>query len=197
MIAPSLLAGALIGMGLLVALRVAVDPPLPQLNRRLANLYEPPPGDGAEAVRARWRAWALKSVRVGGADLTSLRRDLAVCDLTMERHAVVKLGFAVGGAVVPLAVAGVWAAAGIAVAPAVVALAMTVAAVAGFVVPDVVLTRRAARRRRDFRYALSLFLELVVIGAVFAVSGVLMQRMARPDEPARLLAGADGDGTWL
>lgn len=37
---------------------------------------------------------------------------------------------------------------------------------------------------------------LVVIGAVFAVSGVLMQRMARPDEPARLLAGADSDGTW-
>jgi Flp pilus assembly protein TadB len=37
---------------------------------------------------------------------------------------------------------------------------------------------------------------LVVIGAVFAVSGVLMQRMARPDEPARLLAGADGDGAW-
>jgi Flp pilus assembly protein TadB len=37
---------------------------------------------------------------------------------------------------------------------------------------------------------------LVLIGAVFAVSGVLMQRMARPDEPARLLAGADGDGAW-
>lgn len=29
---------------------------------------------------------------------------------------------------------------------------------------------------------------LVVIGAVFFVSGVLMQRMAQPDEPARLLA---------
>ena len=38
---------------------------------------------------------------------------------------------------------------------------------------------------------------LVVIGAVFAVSGVLMQRMARPDEPARLLAGTDVDGgSW-
>ena len=38
---------------------------------------------------------------------------------------------------------------------------------------------------------------LVVIGAVFAVSGVLMQRMARPDEPARLLAGADVEGgSW-
>lgn len=37
---------------------------------------------------------------------------------------------------------------------------------------------------------------LVVIGAVFAVSGVLMQRMARADEPARLLAGAQGEGVW-
>lgn len=35
---------------------------------------------------------------------------------------------------------------------------------------------------------------LVVIGATFAVSGVLIQRMARPDEPARLLAGADTEG---
>lgn len=163
MIAPSLLAGGLIGAGVLVAVRVAVAPPLPQLRRRLVELYEPPPGDGAEAVRARWRAWALKAVRVGGPDLASLRRDLAVCDLTMERHAVVKLGFAVGGMVVPLVVAAIWAAAGIAVAPAVVFVAMTAAAVAGFVVPDVVLASRAARRRRDFRYALSLFLELVVI----------------------------------
>lgn len=37
---------------------------------------------------------------------------------------------------------------------------------------------------------------LVVIGGVFAISGVLMQRMARPDEPARLLAGVEVDGGW-
>jgi Flp pilus assembly protein TadB len=37
---------------------------------------------------------------------------------------------------------------------------------------------------------------LTLIGAVFAVSGVLMQRMARPDEPARLLAGVDDDEAW-
>ena len=37
---------------------------------------------------------------------------------------------------------------------------------------------------------------LVIIGAVFALSGVLMQRMARPDEPARLLAGVEGEGAW-
>lgn len=37
---------------------------------------------------------------------------------------------------------------------------------------------------------------LVVIGAVFAVSGVLMQRMARAEEPARLLAGIDTEEAW-
>jgi len=37
---------------------------------------------------------------------------------------------------------------------------------------------------------------LVVIGAVFAVSGVLMQRMARAEEPARLLAGVEAEGAW-
>jgi tight adherence protein B len=39
-------------------------------------------------------------------------------------------------------------------------------------------------------------LMLVLIGAVFAVSGLLMQRMARPDEQDRLLAGVDLDGGW-
>lgn len=37
---------------------------------------------------------------------------------------------------------------------------------------------------------------LVVIGAVFAASGVLMQRMARAEEPARLLAGVEAEGAW-
>lgn len=37
---------------------------------------------------------------------------------------------------------------------------------------------------------------LVVIGGVFAGSGVLMARMARADEPARLLAAANPEGAW-
>ena len=163
MLAPSLVAGAVIGSGLLLALRVAVDPPQPNLGRRLGELYEAPPGDGIEVVRARWHAWGLRALRVGGRDLASLQRDLYVCSTTIERHAAVKLGFAVAGAAVPVGVAVVWAAAGIIVSPPVVALAAAGAAVAGFVLPDASLARRAARRRRDFRYALSLFLELVVI----------------------------------
>lgn len=163
MIGPSLLAGGLIGVGVLVALRVAVDPPQPNLSRRLVELYEPPLGDSFDAVRARWQAWGLRALRAAGADLGALRRDLAVSDVTLERHATVKLGFAVGGALVPVAVAAVWAAVGIDVPAAVVALAAAGAAAAGFFLPDAMLARRAARRRRDFRYALSLFLELVVI----------------------------------
>lgn len=148
MIAPSLVAGALIGAGMLVALRVAVDPPQPNLGRRLGELYEAPPGDGVDLVRARWQAWGLRALRVGGRDLASLRRDLTVCATTMERHAAVKLGFAVAGAAVPVGVSLVWAAAGIAVSPAVVALAAAAAAAAGFILPDGLLARRAARRRR-------------------------------------------------
>ncbi len=163
MIVPSLLAGALIGSGLLVALRVAVDPPQPHLGRRLSELYEPPPADGVDLVRARWQAWGLRALRLGGRDLAALRRDLAVCGITMERHAAVKLGFAVGGSLVPVAVAAVWAAAQVSVPAAVVAAAAAGGAVAGFTLPDAVLARRAARRRRDFAYALALFLELIVI----------------------------------
>src|SRR3954452_23120320 len=108
-IAPSLLAGALIGTGMLLALRGAVEPPQPPLSRRLTELYEPPPTDGLDLVRTRWRAWSLRALRLGGADLAALRRDLAVCGITLERHAAVKLGFALGGALVPLSVAALWA----------------------------------------------------------------------------------------
>jgi len=162
-IVPSLVAGALIGSGLVLALRVAVDPPQPSLGRRLSELFEPPPADGLDLVRARWQAWGLRALRLGGRDLAALRRDLAVCGISMERHAAVKLGFAVGGALLPLAVAAVWAAAQVAVPAAVVVAAVAGGAVAGFAVPDAILARRAARRRRDFAYALALFLELVVI----------------------------------
>jgi Flp pilus assembly protein TadB len=159
----AMLAGALIGAGLLVGTRVALSPPQPNLGRRLVELYEPAPTDGFEALRSRWQAWGLRAIRSSGADLTELRRDLAVCGITLDRHAIVKLGFAVAGAAVPVVVAVVWRAAGITVAPAVVVFFGLVLAIAGFMTPDVLLTRRAARRRREFRYALGLFLDLVVI----------------------------------
>lgn len=163
MIAPTLLAGGLVGLGLLLGLRVFVEPPQPSLSRRLHELYEPPSGEGLDVVRARWRAWSVRALVIGGPDLSTRRRDLAVCDLTMERHALAKLGFAVGGSVVPLVVGLVWRMAGISLPPAVVLLLAAAAAALGFLLPDLMLARQAASRRRDFRYALSLYLELVVI----------------------------------
>ena len=163
MIGPALLTGAVIGAGLLLGLRATLDPPQPNLSRRLAELYQPPPGDGLDAARARWQVWALRASRIGDRDPLSLRQDLAICEISVERHATVKLGFALGGAVVPVAMAGVWRAAGVTAPLAAIAAMSLAAAAVGFVLPDGILARRAARRRRDFRYALSLFLDLVVV----------------------------------
>jgi tight adherence protein C len=162
-ILPAMLAGAAVGAGVLVAARGIVAPPPRRLDRRLAELYEPPPSTGRSVAQRRWQAWALQLVAVGGADLRPLRRDLAVTGTTMERHAVAKLSFAVAGAGLPLAVASAWSVAGITVPVGALLLLALLAAGGGFVAPDLLLAHRAAQRRRDFRYALSLFLDLVVI----------------------------------
>jgi len=162
-ILPAMLAGATIGAGLLVAAKGAFAPPLPRLDRRLADLYEPPPTGGESMVARRWQSWALQLVSAGGPDLGPLRRDLAAAGITLERHAVAKLTYAVAAAGLPLVVAAVWSAAGIAVPVGAIALVGILGGIGGFFVPDLLLARRAAQRRRDFRYALSLFLDLVVI----------------------------------
>ena len=163
MILPAMLAGAAVGAGLVVATRGILAPPPPPLERRLAELYEPPPPAGHSALQQRWQHWALQLVSATGHDLGPLRRDLAVSGMTIERHAVAKLTFAVAGAGLPVLVAVVWSVAGIAVPVGAVALLALIAGAAGFFVPDLLLVGRAAQRRRDFRYALSLFLDLVVI----------------------------------
>ena len=163
MILPAMAAGATLGAGLLLAARGAFAPPQPRLARRLTELYEPLPAAGESAFERRWRSWALQLVSTGTTDPRPMRRDLAVSGTSLERHAVAKLTFAVIGAGLPLLVAIAWTAAGIAVPLGAIALVALVAGIGGFFVPDVLLTRRAAQRRRDFRYALSLFLDLVVI----------------------------------
>ena len=163
MILPAMVAGATVGAGLLVAGRGLIAPPPPRLDRRLVELYEPPPAAGDSPTRQRWQGWALQLVSAAASDLGPLRRDLAASDTTIERHAVAKLTFAVGGAGLPIFVAVAWTLAGIPVALGGALFVALLAALAGFFVPDLLLARRAAQRRRDFRYSLSLFLDLVVI----------------------------------
>ena len=163
MILPAMVAGATVGAGLLIAARGLIAPPPPRLDRRLAELYQPPPAEGHSPTQQRWEGWALQLVSSTASDLRPLRRDLAVSGTTIERHAVAKLTFTVVGAGLPLLVAIAWAVAGIQVPLGALAFVSLLAGAAGFFVPDVLLSRRAAQRRRDFRYSLSLFLDLVVI----------------------------------
>lgn len=163
MILEAVLAGALVGCALVLAARVLVVPPVANLQRELAGLYEAPPTEAFDAVRARWQGWALQALGVFGLDETTLRQDLAAAGVTIERHAAVKLGFATGGAAAPLLVAGAWGSVGLAAPAAVVVVASAMFGFAGFLLPDRQLARTAAARRREFRHALGLFLELVVI----------------------------------
>lgn len=161
MMLQALVAGAAGATGLLLVASQWLDAPA-RYERRLAELYRPPSPDGLAAARRRWQSWAMATL-ARTSDLPSVARDLAVCGMTPEYHAVAKLTFAVVGAGLPLGVVAVWAVADIVVPVGVVALAAMAGGVVGFFVPDRVLARRAARRRRDFRYALSVFADLVVI----------------------------------
>lgn len=163
MILAAMAAGACVAAGLLVGARAFAAPVAPNLGRRLAAIYEPLPDDPFDQLRRRWQSWALSALRAAGTDVTSLRQDLAVTGITLERHAIVKLGGALAGAATPLAVGVIWRAININLPPTALALLALIGAVTGFFVPDLLLARAAAARRRDFRYALGLFLELVVI----------------------------------
>jgi tight adherence protein C len=163
MILQAMIAGALVGTGVLLAARSFVAPPVANLQRELAALYEPPPTEAFDAVRARWQSWALRALSIFGIDETALRQDLAAAGITIERHAAVKLGFATGAAATPLVMALAWQTVGLSIPASLVLLASGAFGLAGFVLPDRQLARLAAARRREFRHALGLFLELVVI----------------------------------
>jgi tight adherence protein C len=155
-------AAVFLALASLVALWQLIAPTPVPLARRVEALHEPPAAVPAR-FRARWQHWALRLLGSTMGERAVLEQNLAVCGETMEHHAVVKLGYAVGGAALPAAMAAVWGLAGITAPVSAVVVCAAIGAVAGFVLPDVNLRRRAQVRRREFRYALSLFLELVVI----------------------------------
>jgi tight adherence protein C len=152
----------LVAMAALAVLWQIIVPSPPPLARRVASLYEPP-REVPDRLRARWQMWAMRALGFAGGDRRTLEQNLAVCGETMEHHAVAKLGFAVCGATAPLAVVMVWRAAGFDLAWGSAVFMALIGAPLGFVLPEFKLRARAEQRRREFRYALSLFLELVVI----------------------------------
>jgi tight adherence protein C len=154
---------SLLAAGALFCLRMAWDPPAPTLARRHDRLYEPP-GESFDALRSRWQHLALKALAATGSDRAHLDADLAICDQTIERYAASRLTLALTAAAAPVAVAVLAAVAlSVDVAWGGVGILAAVLGVAGYLAPAASLRRAAAGRRREFRYALNLFLELVVI----------------------------------
>ena len=156
-----LLLGAGFGLGLaLVAVWAA--PPRPALGPQLVRVTAPAPT--ADQVEGRRMVAPLVTIlRAAGFPTLAVRRDLTIVDRSIPGHLTEKATLAAAGLLVPACAAMALSLLGIGVglrAPVLIAMAC---AIAGFLIPDHRVRRQAARRRTDFRHALSAFLDLVVI----------------------------------
>jgi Flp pilus assembly protein TadB len=167
----ALVCGGGVGVGLWLIIR-GLYPPRPSLAYALAQLRrlpEPAPvlgvdPDGGLAARlGRPIADRLVQTKAGWLLPSSVRRDLAVLGRSPERHLAEKVTLALVGLLFAPAIAVLLALGG-AHLPLVVPLwASLIFMVAGFFAPDLGIHADATRRRRDFRHALSSFLDLVVV----------------------------------
>jgi hypothetical protein len=164
---PVLLAGALVGVGVVVVVAGLV-PSAPNLHAALIRLdprdaatASPVPADGS-----RLGSVARRRVLPQLVESLGLRRyaaNLRMVDQTPEDLAARKVGYALLGLAFPTVLAGAAAVMG-ARPPAAIpaALALTLGG-ALFVVPDFDLRRRATAAREDLRRATCVYLELVAL----------------------------------
>jgi Flp pilus assembly protein TadB len=172
----ALLCGAGVGAGILLIVR-GLYPPRPSLANALAQLRTVPEAvplvvrdadggfaDGGFAARfGRPLADALGRGKTGWLIPPRVRRDLAVLDRSPERHLAEKVSLALVGLLFAPALAGLLLLGGTHLPVAVPLWGSLIFMVVGFVVPDLGIHADANRRRRDFRHALSSFLDLVVV----------------------------------
>jgi len=167
----ALVCGAGVGLGLLLIGR-GLLPPRPSLAQALAQLRrlpEPAPvlaphEDGGVAARlGRPVAGYLSRAGAGWLLPAGVRRDLAVLGRSPERHLAEKVTLALVGLLFVPAISVLLALGGAHLPLAVPLWASLVFMVAAFVLPDLGVHADANRRRRDFRHALSSFLDLVVV----------------------------------
>jgi tight adherence protein C len=161
-IAAGMLAGAGLGLGLLLLGRGLLSGPRP-LATALAELHAPamPEASWAERSRNLLATRARDLLHLLGGDLRRLDKDLRVVDRSLERHLLEKLAAASVGLGLPPAMALVAASAGVTPPVALTAVSAIGLAVVGFLVPDMLVRGQAAERRRAFKFALSSYLDLV------------------------------------
>jgi Flp pilus assembly protein TadB len=168
----ALLAGAFFGLGAYLLFR-AIFPPRPGLSARLAAFDAARRRGEAEPSRAAITAERVTGLRarVGkslaafyearGWQQRSVRADLALLDRSFETFLATKFLLAIGAIVfIPILVA-YFAVLGLDVVVAVPVWLGIFFALIFFLLPDMQLRGEAASRRRDFRHAVSSFLDLV------------------------------------
>jgi tight adherence protein C len=166
----ALFCGAGFGGGLFLVGR-GLYPPRPSLAASLAQLRRvqvlsarAPAAEGGLAARmGRPVADMLAHFGLDRLISARVRRDLAVLGRTPERHLAEKVSLALVGLLFAPAITALLALGDARLPLAVPVWASAVFAVAGFVLPDLGIHGDANRRRRNFRHALSSFLDLVVI----------------------------------
>ncbi|MDA8314450.1 MAG: type II secretion system F family protein [Actinomycetota bacterium] len=163
--------GAGTGFGMWLVVR-GLFPARPSLADALAQLKRvpeaapvlAPASEGGAAARigrpvARW----LGHLGAGWLVPGRIRQDLAVLDRSPERHLAEKVTLSLVGLLLVPTFAVLLSLGGAHLSLALPLWAALVLAAVGFVVPDLGIHADANRRRRDFRHALSSFLDLVVV----------------------------------
>lgn len=163
----SLAFGVGTGIGLWLLVTWAL-PRRPTLGVRLAQVRTRPPdtpivGPADAAWVTTWGRVFVPALRAVGLPSTTTANDLRVTGRSMDTHLASKALLAVAGLLAPWLLQGLLALGGLALGMDVPVLAGLVLAGLGFLVPDLVVRARAARTRREFRTALSAFLDLVWI----------------------------------
>lgn len=167
----ALVLGAGMGAGLFLIAR-GIAPPRPSLAEALARLRHVPEPEPLVATDDRGGLVArlgMPLARILAHDKTEallwprVRRDLAMVARSPERHLAEKVALGLFGLLLAPAFAALLALAGASLPLAVPLWASVLLGLGGFLLPDLGVHAEAEARRRDFRHALSSFLDLVVI----------------------------------
>ncbi|MDH6710911.1 hypothetical protein P3T27_007662 [Kitasatospora sp. MAA19] len=188
--APAIVAGAVTGLGVAVAIagatraRPDLGDVLRRMDARRLEHLDPRPVRAADSMLERLGGRLLRQVGEGPFRLP--RRDLELLGRTPAQHIGQRIGFAFLGLLFPALVPAVIALAGGSLSFAVPALVSLGLAAAASMVPDLNVREEAAEARRQFRFGIASYLELVCLERAAD---------AGPSEALRK-AAAVGDG-WV
>jgi Flp pilus assembly protein TadB len=157
-----ILLGAAMGAGLaLIVTGLRTTPP--RLDAVLARLREDaprPPADSRGRAGGPGREWLARRLTDAGA-VPLPRQDLAILGMTPERFIAEKAAAAAFGLCLPLLLSALATVQGASLPWALPSASALGFAVAGWFVPDGTVRSTAARRRADFRHALTAYFDLV------------------------------------